>query len=212
MAKKKEMVSVSKIDEVVKEQYHGTVFGTLEADWHGLKFEIQFPPSLSDMIQIASEVSDGCFLDDGRFVPEIKEFLLRKAITEHFTNVRLPQNAEKQYELLMCTDFFDQIEEVYDEDQIDAMMEPIDEKIDHIRDLQLSTERAKLNELILQFTSIGENIEKLFGGVTNADLKELVGAISKSGVDEEKLMAQYLDRKYGKDGERPALTVIPKEE
>lgn len=215
MAKKEEKVSVSKIDDIIKEQYNGSVTGEVDVDWYGLTIKVKFPPTLSDTIQIADDVASGCFLDDDRYVPEIKEFLFRRAIVERCTNLRLPQNIEKQYELLMGTDLFDALGEVYDDDQLDAMMEPIDDKIDHMRDMQLATERARLNELIAQFKQIGENIESLFGGVTNDDLRGLIGAIGKSGVDEEKLMSQYLEQRYGKEKEEessPNLTLIPKEE
>lgn len=197
MAEKKNTVSVRMIDKALKEVCGGVDRNTTEIEWLGLKIDVKGVAGLADVIQIASEVASGCFLDDGRYVPEVKEFLFRKAVIEHYTNVRLPQDAEKQYDLLIGTDLIMNVMGAISEEQINDLRDAIDDKIGYLCDENISTERSRLNRLIELFNSIGENVEKIFGGVTGEDMNEMVKAIGKSGVDEEKLMKQFLDRKYG---------------
>lgn len=201
MADKKKTVSVAELDRVIKEQLEGSVVAVNGVKWLGLTIEVKNFIGLNEVVQLAEEVAGNSFLADGEgFIPEVTEFCFRKAVIEHYTNIRLPQNAGKIYDIVFGTDLYHVIREHIDEDQLVDLRSAVDEKIDHRRDMQLSTERARLNELIAQFNAIGENIEKLFGGVSGDDVRELVNAIGKSGIDEEKLMQQYLDRKYGAEG------------
>ena len=100
MAKTKK-ISVNAFQKVMKETYSPTY----TFDWNGIEVTVNKTLSLKDMLEFVDDVVKSCFTEEtNRYLPEVKDFVIRVCILEKYANFTMPQNVENQYELVYCTD------------------------------------------------------------------------------------------------------------
>lgn len=192
MSKKEKKVSIRAMDEVVKRDYHGT----LTDEWRGIEVTVTKTISLTDMMEFVNNVVGSCFLDDGRYLPEIKEFAVKSNLLAKYTNIALPEKLEHRYELLYCSDIVDFVRDVVSEEQLREIEDAIDRKIAYRCATETAAVQRQLAKLADAFSEVQKTASGLFDSVSADDLKKLVGALSEDGgVNEEKIVSAYLRQK-----------------
>lgn len=162
-------------------------------EWRGQEIEYKEELSLAEFKAFVDGVANGCFDAEGEYMPEFKDYLIRTHLVQLFTNVRMSQDIEKQYEILTVTDLADAVAQLIDEKQYFAVLEAIDEKISHIRDLDVQLTRRNIMALMAQFEEYGNRMAAMFDGIDPEDMGNLMKAVTaQDGVDEEKLVKAYL--------------------
>jgi len=181
---KQNRVSVRSVDDVIKEKYDNTA--TIQ--WNEIDIEVKHSLSFVDMLSFVKNVVEGCFEEaSGTYMPELKPFLIKICTLAFYTNVAIPQNVNKKYELIYRTDIFDAVIKQVDRAQFTDMCNAIDENIDVI----INAGRKELEKL----NRVVEEIESVFSGIDGDTLKNLADALGDGGIDEEKLMKAIIDSK-----------------
>lgn len=186
MAKKLNKVSVAAWERIAKECAESPV---AVVDWHGEQLKVRRRLGLAEMAALVNKVVTDCFGSDlTEYHPEAKRFATARGFLYFYSNITLPVNVSKQYELISSTDIYDTVLRVVDKEQYTEIMEAIEEKIESLLDYNTKMIDKKLSELseaIDQFSSI-------FEGISSEDLAKISSAMVSGKLDEEKLMRAYL--------------------
>lgn len=182
--KEKKMVSVNAIESVMKTEFANEV----EVTWHGVDIVIQKTIGMVQAFEFVNQSVNSCFADaDGAYMPEMKDFVIRACLVEKYTNIRLPENSEKLYELLYKTDLCGVVCANIDKDQFDALVEAINDKLDYLSSADVKAVQ-KTSE------NIGYLVQKItdvFSDISADDVKALSDAVIGGQFNEEKLIEAY---------------------
>ena len=99
----KNKVSVAAIEKVMKDQFNN---GVKTVDWCGITIEYKELLNMVEMKAFVDGVVDASFDNDGDYMPEFTDWLIRTNMIQLYTNVRMPQSIEKQYDILYQTDLY----------------------------------------------------------------------------------------------------------
>ena len=189
MAKKKNHVSVAAWERIAKELC-GEEIKTV--DWHGESLEVKTRLSLAEVVWFVNQVIKDCFGSDmTEYHPEVKQFAIDRVTIAVYTNVTLPVNMEKQYELIAGTDIIPAIHQEIDAGQYGDLLDAIDEKIDSVQDTNTALIERKITELASSLDSVGE----IFSGISSSDIRRIADAVSSGQFDESKLVKAYFEEK-----------------
>lgn len=198
MAKKKNHVSVAAWERIAKE-FCGEEIKTV--DWHGEALEVKTRLSLAEVVWFVNQVIKDCFGSDmTEYHPEVKQFAIDRATIAVYTNVTMPVNMEKQYELIVGTDIIPAIHQEIDAGQYGDLLDAIDEKIDMLIDANI----AELNKLTKTVSESANVMNDMMSGVSAGDMDTLLKAITDNKLDEEKLMKAYYAERAEKDAPKEA--------
>lgn len=178
----KNKVSVATIEHVMKEQFGNDV---KKVEWCGVEIEYKEVLTMVEMKAFVDGVVDASFDNDGDYMPEFTDWLIRTNMIQLYTNVRMPQNIEKQYDILYRTDLYEQIAGLVDQRQYAKIMEAIEQKLEYRRNSDVTAMRVQLSGLIQQFESMGQDLLQF----TPEDVENLEGALEKmkeAGMDQPK--------------------------
>lgn len=168
---------------------------------HYLKYEgipIAFKSHLSllDIFKIADDVSSCCFLDDGEYVPEVRNFMLKRSITETVTNIELPEDIQECYDFLFYTPFGDWLNDIYEDyysEDLNMLKIAINDKIDYLADSGLALLRSRMDGLIAAIEKLGEQSLNMFGDISSEDRDKLISSLDALGnISEDKLVKAFL--------------------
>ena len=193
MAKKNDVVSVGAWERIRKECGANDIN---EIDWHGERLTVRRLLSFAEAATFVSLVVADCFSENkDEYHPEAKEFSVARCMIYFYTNLRLPTDVEKQYDLIYGTDILEVVAQYADNEQGSMIRNAIDERIDVILDANrelIQREMAKLSDTIDQFSSI-------FDGVRKEDIEAITKAAA-NGIDEGKIMQAFLAQKGASQG------------
>ena len=198
---KKNKVSVGAWERIAKEMNKDvqTTF-----DWHGEQLEIKHRLGLAEFVAFCEQVISDCFGDDyTEYKPEARTFAIERALIHFYTNLTLPVDIEKQYDLITMTGIADFVAEKIDRAQYGDMLHAIDERIEIMLEANAEAINAKLGQL----GGMLDEAEKMFSEVNTHELSKLVSDLADAKVDQEALMKTYLEMTKGeaaeelKDGE-----------
>ncbi len=190
MAKKKR-VSVNAFEKHVVIDYEYKPY-----EWE--EMEIMVKPRLDflEMMTFVDEVVKGCFRsDDNSFLPEVKDFVIKSYIVEMYSNVSLPQNVNKKYDLLYACDIVDFILDIIDKSQFEEMMKGIDQKIKYMVAMDVNTITTQMNQLLSSLSGVESKASQLFSEISKEDIDTILKAIGNGKIDESKIMEAYLEHK-----------------
>jgi hypothetical protein len=192
MANKIKKVSINAIEKAVKENYSPVK----TIDWNGLEIVITPTISLKNMLGFVKDVSENCFTEDnGAYLPEVKDFAVKNAVIAYYTNLTLPTNTEKCYDLIYTSGLADIIITHINQKQFNDITNAVNSKIEHLANANIDSVNKQMNNIYAAFENLQTNMEELFSGVDNDDLKGLVSAISNGQFDETKIVEAYLNKK-----------------
>ena len=186
MAKKEEaMISVEKMDEIIEERFPD--FSVV--DYYGQELIIRRTVPYEIFSGIVQRAVEACFNSDtGEYLPENRDFAVRLCVIGAYTNVRMPENVEKQYRMLYGTDLYTRVIREIDDDQWDAMIDAISDGISVRNEANRVMFERGMQTVSDQIEQIGQNLQTIFNDVSTEDLRKFVDAIGANGIDEEKLV------------------------
>lgn len=164
--------------------------------YESIPVEFNTSLTLHDILQISDDVVQGCFLDDGTYIPEVRTFLLKRSLVNTLTNIELSEDASECYEFLMNSEIAFWLDEKLYElhgSAIEELVEAIDRKLDYMADLGLAAMRDKMNQLIFTIDNFATESSKLFGDISTEDRDKLIASVSSlNTLDEEKLVKAFI--------------------
>lgn len=190
MAKTKK-ISVNAFQKVMKETYSPTY----TFDWNGIEVTVNKTLPIKDMLEFVDDVVKSCFTEEtNRYLPEVKDFVIRVCILEKYANFTMPQNLENQYELVYCTDAVQQVMKYINPEQYNSIITSIENKINNIAQANIEAINQQMNELFNSFDNLQDKLGGLFAGLNSDDITNLTKAIADGGLDNEKLVEVYMNK------------------
>lgn len=199
----KNKVSVAAIEQAMKEQFNNDA---KTVQWCGVEIEYKEVLSMVEMKAFVDGVVEACFDGEGDYIPEFKDWLIRTNTVQLYTNVRMPQNIEKQYDILYQTDLYEQIVGMVYHKQYEDIMKAIDDKLAYRRNADVVAIRMQLAGLIKQFESMGEDLLQ-FTPEEVENLAEAVEKMKEAGMDRQNDEATEVE-----DGEGNVVSLYEDEE
>lgn len=192
---KSKRISVNTLEKIVKENYEPET----TIDWHGVELSVKKTLSFDEMMAFVDLCVNACFKpEDNAYMPEKRSFAIKNCLIGMYTNVSLPENLEKRYFLLHCSDLVQTVMQCIDERQFEEICDAISAKIEYRVNANIEGVTRQMNELYAIVENLGNQFEGVLSGVSNDDMKALVGAMANGGLDEKKLVQAYMARKEGK--------------
>ena len=130
--------------------------------------------SFKNRIMFVSEVVDNCFDDNGEFIPAVKDIAFKVAILKYFTNITLPENPSKTYNLIIHSDIFSQIECAIDENEYYELCNEVDGAITYRKENAIASQKAELLKISNTMNAMTEHYTKLFEDVNIQEFMEKV--------------------------------------
>lgn len=195
MANKENRVSINKFEAATNDGLE--LFATEE--WRGLTINVQKVLNFKQMLTFVRYVVESCFTEDAEYLPEVKDFLTRCAIIDNYTNIALPSNAEKKYELVYNSDIIPFIIQYVDRNQFEALLDSIDRKIEYKAQSNIDGVVNKVNEVISALEMLEKNVTNIFNGVDGDTIESIANAIAGGSFDMDKLTDNIVKKKYNTD-------------
>ena len=190
MAKVKK-ISINAFEKVVKEKFNNTITD----EWNGLDVVITHTIPLQEVMSLVSEVADNCFLEDGRYVPEVMQPLLDCGVVERYTNISLPGNLSARYELVMKSGIMDFILSRINSNQYNDIVVAIRDKLDYMCDSKTVEFNRAMDKMTASMNEIQESTKDLFSKISPDDIQKIIGAYGDERTIEEKVVDEYIKQK-----------------
>lgn len=195
MAKTEKKVSIALFDKIVKEHFQNEA--TIQ--WHEAEVRVKRTLSLKEMLSFVDEVVGSCFHDELGYMPEVKDFAIKSSILTRYANFSVPDNLEHRYQMVYGTDAVDAVCAVIDTTQLQEIVNSINDKIRFLCDSKATMIQERINDVLNTMEKMRDNTKSIFDGITQNDLKNLMGAITSNGLDEQKLVQAYIEQSKSKD-------------
>lgn len=184
-------ISISFMDKVLKAHEKNNIVVT---QWCETDVTIKRTIGLMDMIAFADNVAECCFMEDGSFHPELKEFLFRCNVLTRYANFSLPENVEHKFELVYGTDAYDFVTQYVDERQLNMLDAAIYDKLNYLCDTNAAGLEKRMTEAVSAFETLQDKIADLFGGIDSDDMAKIASAMANGQFSEERLVKAYAEQ------------------
>ena len=191
MSKSVKKISISAIDKVLK----NTEYNDTEViQWNGLDIVVKKRLSLSELAGFAASVAGNCVSKDaGEYRPEFYDFLIANNIIEYYTNISMPEDAEKRYAMICAIrPLISEILTNIDKEQYGNLINAIDLKVAYIANSNIDAALRKVNDAYESLNEFVKSTAEMIEGVDPELLNNFITSVSENGIDEGKLMSAYL--------------------
>ena len=179
------MISVEKMDEIIKDYYPDTI----TFDWHGQDLVIRKTITFSEMQALVKTVSTKCFdASNGEYLSELRDFLTDMLVVAFYTNVRMPQNVEKQYRMLRQTELTKLVYDNISDDQVSEFTRAISARINLHNEQNTKLIEKQIQDASASITAIADLLGEMFDGIDKDDIANIAKAVGDGGIDMEKLV------------------------
>ena len=132
-------------------------------------------------------------LDDAEFIPEALDFSMRIGILTHYANFEEPDVLEDAYALAYAPGLMDEVLAHINEEQLDAAMDAVATRIDHMLEIMYSTEAKHVKMLVDKMNEVLDVGGKMLSGIDASELgKVLQGISTLENMDEASLVKAVL--------------------
>lgn len=191
MAKSEKKVSIALFDKIAKEHFKNEDV----IQWHEAEVRVKRTLSLTAMLEFVDDVVGSCFHDGMGYMPEVKDFAIKSNILTRYANFSMPDNLEHRYQMVYGTDAVDAVCAVIDTMQLQEIVNSINSKIHFLCDSKANLIQERINSVLETMEEMRDNTKDIFGGLSQDDLKALMGAITEHGLSEQKIVEAYMEQK-----------------
>lgn len=191
MAKNEKKVSITLFDKIAKEHFKNESI----IQWHEAEVRVKRTLSLTEALGFVDNVVGSCFHDKLGYMPEVKDFAIKSNILTRYANFSLPDDLEHRYQMIYGTDAVDAVCAAIDTTQLQEIVSSINNKIRFLCDSKANLIQERLNSVLDTMKKMSDTTKDIFDGLTSEDLKTLMGAITEHGLDEQKIVAAYMEQK-----------------
>ena len=170
------------MEKISAEMINKIVEGILEGQdgkkiiWNGLEISIVDTLGFQDALTFVNNiVSLGYDEVDGSYTPELKDFAIRKAIVEMYTDIELPSDVAECYRILYGTDLVSAVSQSVNYGQINMLVASADEKIKYLAESNITSVNRQIEALMNAIEQVGE----AYKDVDVDELKSFVSSVEE---------------------------------
>lgn len=188
MAKNDKRVAISTVDAIIKERFCNSI----TEKWYDAEVEIKYSISFAEMLTFVNDVVSSCFQQDGGFMPEVLDFIIKSNILTKYANFSMPNNLKHRYEIIYSTDIVDFVYRHINPAQIKEIMTSINRKIDYMCNSHILAVQRQLNKVADSLENMQQQTAELFNSVSAEDIAKITEAISSGELNSDKIVEAYL--------------------
>lgn len=121
------------------------------------------------------------------FMPENRDFAVRRIIMSRYANFKLPQDFGKQYDLMYSTPVYQKVANCIDQMQLMEMVGAAERKLDYLKEERLSVSRA-IKDVLGQFTDAANQLQD----VDPNAVQQVLGLLSDTKNAGEKIVEKTM--------------------
>lgn len=170
------------MEKINTEMLNKAVEGILEGQenkrivWNGLEIFVVDTLSFQEAMTFVNNiVALGYDTSDGNFTPELKDFAIRKAIVEMYTNIELPSDVSECYKILYATDLVTVISDTINFNQMNTLILNAEEKIKYLSKSNIEIVNRQVQALMDAVEQIGET----YKDVDIEELKKFIDSVEE---------------------------------
>ena len=190
MGKKINKISINSFEKAMKENFSDIVV----VKWYGVDIEIRPTISLVDAAEFISNIVSAAISDDGDYMPEFVDFVMRCNVLTKYANFTISDNTEKTYDLVYKTNAFDTVMEQINKRQLDAIMNSSMQKIEFEKQVALSNITRDTIDAIEAINKMQRQMEEILDGISNEDMQRFVNAVGENEIDYDELVKAFSER------------------
>lgn len=191
--KKEKMISVNELEKAAETEYKDST--TIR--WGGLDIKVKPNLTAEEARVFYKTIIDSSFNDDGGYISLSKMVAIRAAVISLYTDIRLPSNGDKAYEILFWTNLYDEVVNMIDKSQLDYIVMAADEQIKYICDNNIESVNKQIGALSDAMEELSGKVGDTFSGVTPEIMQKFILGIAEHGVDAEEIARAVVHEKYG---------------
>lgn len=121
------------------------------------------------------------------FMPENRDFAVRRIIMSRYANFKLPQDFGKQYDLMYSTPVYQKVANCIDQMQLMEMVGAAERKLDYLKEERLSVAKA-IKDVLGQFTDAANQLQD----VDPNAVQQVLGLLSDTKNAGEKIVEKTM--------------------
>lgn len=121
------------------------------------------------------------------FMPENRDFAVRRVIMSRYANFKLPQDFGKQYDLMYSTPVYQKVANCIDQMQLMEMVGAAERKLDYLKEERLSVSKA-IKDVLGQFTDAANQLQD----VDPNAVQQVLGLLSDTKNAGEKIVEKTM--------------------
>lgn len=189
MAKKMETVSLNSQETLNNK----TAFAYEPFECGGLTIMIRQNIPLADLVGLVKEVVDGVTAENGEVRYELVPFATDVAILRRFTNLRIAEKPEKEWELLCETGIGEFCRSCLKPETVQAINEAISMRLEDRSEVHKARVEREIEDMRREFKEMSDSIQSMFSDVKPAEFKAFVKAMGSGTFDEKKLVDALIE-------------------
>lgn len=172
-----------------------------EIEYDGVKFLLRETIGFMQMMEIVETVVRACFITDGSYRPEFKDFMLRCEVLEKYTNIDLPSDINEQYDIVYKSGIFGHVVSCINKEQLGIIIKNIDDRIDYNVNSNVMRIEEKISEIYTSVKNMIDTMEKSLGDINSAEMSKLIRSLSGESIDTEALAKAIVESMRSNDKE-----------
>ncbi len=117
--------------------------------------------------------------EKGEFMPEWFDFAVRIYVLVYYAGIEMPRNVSAAYAILYETDLFDRIFPIIDKRQFDVLVNAATSRIEHWRNMMVSTSAAQILKLIQKMDEMMEGSKDVMEKLDDTSFKDAMERLLK---------------------------------
>ena len=191
MAKKEtKKVTINKLQQIADENFENIV----PVEYYDETLQIKETIDFKSMMSFVNDVVSSVFLDDGNYVPEVIDFLVRSCVLRYYAGFDMPDDINEHYRVVYETDAFDVVVKVINKVQFEDIVRSINKKVQFLCESHIFTFTEKMQQVVESFDNLNTQMSQLMEGVDNEDIKNLTNAVQDNGIREDMIVRAYINQ------------------
>ena len=172
----------------------------------GVDITVRNHLSMEEMIDFVDFVVKNCTQDNGEtYIPELKDFLIRREVINRYTNIDLPERIEDQYNFVYGSDIISKLTDgVINRNEFNNILQGIEYQLAYVESVEHREYKKKIDEIYSSITTITDQVSRMYEEMTPAELTDLMKVIvgMKDGsVNEEEIARAVMHYKESQSEE-----------
>lgn len=144
--------------------------------------------ALDEAKMFVKSVSEACAsISTAAYEPEFYDFALKLSTLVFYAGISVPSDLYKAHDVIYNTNIYDVVLEKINSKQYQVLCDAINQRINYVVNTFVSTQAARLNDVIEKINGVFDESNKVIGAITSQEfigqLNEAVNTISKNSAD-----------------------------
>lgn len=176
------------------------------------KMTVQVKPLLDigTFASVVDSVANTCFDEDGKYIAWVRDVAFMHSVIAAYTNLSLPTNFKKEFDLLMGTDVYHKVVDVVNKYQFAMLRKAVADKINATTGENNCSRKQELDRVLAMLNLITQMCQQfgtIFTEITGSDMQAIMEKLQSGAQDISREVATIKDD-LGVNGSTPEGTPV----